>query len=846
MAVLTCPSREQLLAFNSGKLSAVALDQIGEHVLYCQVCQKIMASAAPADALLAALRHSKQRDPFAMEVECEQAIAQIQTLQPASELTVPSLERVGPYKIVSQLGQGGMGSVYKALHPFLKRMVALKVLAAERVLDREAVVRFGREMEAIGKLHHSNIVQAIDAGESDGQRFLVMEYVEGCDLASLVREQGPLPVADACEAIRQAALGLQHAHEHGLVHRDIKPSNLMLTPQGQVKVLDLGLALLHGEISEKGLTTAGQIMGTFDYMAPEQAFDPHGVDGRADVYSLGCTLFFLLTGQSPYTGSEYRQPLKKMLAHASQPVPSLQRLRPDAPQELESLLQRLLAKKPTDRFATPQDVATALTPFCTRHHLAGVHQLHSPLVDTVSEVSNTRVEAESRPASMKGRIGTQVPSVARRVRPLLQCGGVFAVTTLALAGVLAAPWLAGVIFRVETPGGTLVIDVDQPDVEVFINGKQATLKVPGAGEPITLEVDEGKHELKVSKGGFETYVKQFGVKAGRKEAVKVHLEPLAVVATTNPPATADAARSAIEWVLKTGGTVELNEGRMLKSVADLSPGPLQPVGVFLAHKSTLNGSVDAVLTDADLEHLSGLPDSVRKLDLRNHAYSDAGINRLTSFHFAATLRLLRLVSPKLTDTGLVAIQRCRDLVELSWSSPNCSGSGLESLRNLSGLRDLYLSYCPLTDAGIAQLAGMQLRLLEVRGARIGDEGMKSIGTLTNLETLGLNGVEGISDVGLVHLQDLKKLRLLDLNTCALVTDEGLKPLEQLHLTTLYLQRTQVTDKGIKSLSDMKELKILSLVDAKVTAAGLEKLHKALPDCNIEGNPAEDAETDAKP
>jgi serine/threonine protein kinase len=219
-------------------------------------------------------------------------------------------------------------------------------------------------MKAIGRLSHPNIVQASDAGEVEGTHFLVMEFVEGVDLGTLVTRLGPLPVPDACELVRQAATGLQHAHEHDLVHRDLKPSNLMLTPVGVVKVLDLGLAHLCDEVSAgEKLTAMGELLGTADYMAPEQAFGSEPVDIRADIYSLGCTLYHLLTGRVPYTDAEYNRPMSKLLAHVQTPAPPIRGLRPEVPQELAAVLDRLLAKAPNDRFRTPVQVAVALEPF---------------------------------------------------------------------------------------------------------------------------------------------------------------------------------------------------------------------------------------------------------------------------------------------------------------------------------------------------------------------------------------------------------------------------------------------------------------------------------------------------
>ena len=258
-------------------------------------------------------------------------------------------EQIGQYQLLERLGEGGMGTVYRALHVSLHREVALKLLPADRMQDKTAVERFQREMQAIGKLDHPRIVRATDAGEIDGTHFLVMELVEGVDLSTLVHRCGPLSVAEACELIRQAAEGLEYAHGKGMIHRDVKPSNIMLarTDDGQVvvKVLDLGLALLHEfhGIGGGELTNTGQMMGTLDYMAPEQGADSHSVDGRADVYSLGATLYKLLCGEAPFGGEQYDTPLKKLRALATQPAPSIGTRRDGLPDDLIALIDRMLA-----------------------------------------------------------------------------------------------------------------------------------------------------------------------------------------------------------------------------------------------------------------------------------------------------------------------------------------------------------------------------------------------------------------------------------------------------------------------------------------------------------------------
>ncbi len=236
---------------------------------------------------------------------------------------------IGNYLILDKLGQGGMGVVFKARHRRLGRVVALKILPPSFARDKTAVDRFKREVEAAGRLKHPNVVAALDADEDRGVHFLVMEYVEGSDLDDVVRHRGQLPLGQAVDFVIQAARGLEAAHSQGIVHRDIKPSNLMLDGAGTVRVLDLGLARIvdasnpFGQAAGARLTQSGTYMGTVDYMAPEQAEDSRKADHRADIYSLGCTLYFLLTGREPFVGDTI---LKRLMAHMERPAPMLRGL----------------------------------------------------------------------------------------------------------------------------------------------------------------------------------------------------------------------------------------------------------------------------------------------------------------------------------------------------------------------------------------------------------------------------------------------------------------------------------------------------------------------------------------
>ncbi len=277
---------------------------------------------------------------------------------------------LGSYVVLDRLGEGGMGQVFKARSRNLGRVVALKVVHQDRAGHPSLARRFVREIEAIAKLNHPNIVHAYDAEEAGGCSFLVMEYVEGTDLERLVREQGALPVVAACSYAAQAALGLQHAHARGLVHRDVKPSNLLLARDGTIKVLDLGLARFRQALEEEQgrtapaghsatgpLTREGALMGTPDFMAPEQAEGAHAVDARADLYSLGCTLYFLLIGRPPFPGGTLIQKLRRHEREEPEPV---EHQRPDVPAGLPPVLRRLMAKRPADRYPNAGEAAAAL------------------------------------------------------------------------------------------------------------------------------------------------------------------------------------------------------------------------------------------------------------------------------------------------------------------------------------------------------------------------------------------------------------------------------------------------------------------------------------------------------
>jgi eukaryotic-like serine/threonine-protein kinase len=273
--------------------------------------------------------------------------------EPTDDDLQPGVE-LGAYRVLRKLGQGGMGQVYLAEHLRMKRQVALKVLPRAFSRNVTAVRRFQREVEALARLSHPNIVAAHDAGEALGLHYLVMAYVEGRDLKKVVEEEGPLPVARAVSYLIQAALGLEEAHREGMVHRDVKPANLFLDRQGRVILLDLGLARLNepeeGEAFD--LTQTGTGMGTPDYISPEQANDAKSVDGRTDIYSLGATLYFLLAGRPMYGGTRSQ----RIIGHQSKPIPPLTAREAAAPAELDWIYRKMVAKDVAERYRSAAEV----------------------------------------------------------------------------------------------------------------------------------------------------------------------------------------------------------------------------------------------------------------------------------------------------------------------------------------------------------------------------------------------------------------------------------------------------------------------------------------------------------
>jgi serine/threonine protein kinase/WD40 repeat protein len=563
MSTRNCPNQTILEEFLLGKLPDERWEAVNTHLENCPECETTVASLdEPTDTLISQLRGPKQVSPCTKDPGFQRVMADLKQLdrgkkgpasrnaeQPAETTLGQKPQHLGKYRILKKLGQGGMGAVYKAEHSKLKKVAAIKVLPPDQTKDSAALARFEREMEAVGKLDHPNIVRAMDAGEADGVHFLAMEFVDGVDLSGLVKHAGPLPVAEACELIRQAAVGLEHANEHGLVHRDIKPSNLMLTTSGQIKILDMGLALLQHQSAGAGeeLTSAGQTMGTVDYMAPEQGNNSHEVDIRADIYALGATLYKLLCGQAPFADKKYDAPMAKLMAVATETPAPLDTHRKDLPKGLSKLVARLLSKKPGQRPDTPMELAALLAPFAEGARVGEFLQfVQEKTAEEADRTSDTFAHLSSSfTDTTRGKVAIAPRYARHTASPLARLSSFWRsippVAKIGLAAAALVPLLVlGVVLMLKTDKGTILVEVpegEEQNIRLAVTQGGQEVTILDADHGWTVSIQEGEYHLDVRKGGDRFAIEDNTLIVSRngKARVKVTLKPTQVAAKDVAP-----------------------------------------------------------------------------------------------------------------------------------------------------------------------------------------------------------------------------------------------------------------------------------------------------------------------
>ena len=554
------PTPRQLAAFALGKLTPESRGRMQEHLAGCATCSTFL-SKTPRDTLVTLLRQaaagipaSEQSTPGVRDSSTISGLPQggrpAAPSEPAARPVVkgpagdaqsrPAPAKKSPvlddipqplreqtkYRIIRLIGRGGMGLVYEAYHERMDRRVALKIIDSPLLKHPEALKRFDQEVRAAANFDHPNLARAYDADEFGAIHVLVMEFVAGKSLDKILAKSGPMSVRQGCDCIYQAALGLQHALERGMVHRDLKPQNLMLTPEGRVKILDFGLAKLNREGRPgEGLTRENALMGTPHYLAPEQALDAAKADIRADIYSLGCTLYCLLAGSPPFDGDTE---MKVLLAHQHDVPRRLSEVHPDVPQALSDLVARMLAKNPADRPQTPAEVAQTLLPLAK-----GSAPAAPPAVTNVAPpappTSLVEIPFGDDPAQRRGGkrrsparpTGTLAPATHawRRIPPAWRWPGLVGLLLLAF---LFCVW--GITVLVRTPTGTIVIENVPEGVEVLVDNGAVRLKRDR--DEVTIEaVPQGQHTLKITRDGHESWSKEVTIEFAGQQ-VKTGFRPV--------------------------------------------------------------------------------------------------------------------------------------------------------------------------------------------------------------------------------------------------------------------------------------------------------------------------------
>lgn len=486
------PSREALAAYGSGRADEPTRAAVSRHLEGCDACRRLLVD-------LSSGRPGATPAP-------DKALGELP--RPGAK----PAEEPPKYEIVRELGGGGMGVVYLVRNVELNRYEAFKVMRPSLVTAPAAVERFRQEVLASSALEHDNIVRVYAFVRTRDHIGFTMQFEDGTDLDRLVKGGQPLSVARACQYIHQAAEGLQFAHQRGVVHRDIKPSNLMLVVTGKrhrVKILDFGLAKAAAVGGGPELTKVGSMMGTPAYMAPEQAVDTAAVDIRADIYSLGCSLYFLLAGRAPFGGHTAMQLL---FAHREQEAERLDRVRADVPSGLADVVAEMMAKDPARRFQTPAEVSAALAPFFRRRALSAPGRPAAPEDGTAGPWDELTADRTTTPA---------VRPAARSIR-WWRAGA--AAATLLLALVALAVWASGTL-KVQTQNGVIVIENLPADADVQVDGEKVTLVRNGA-ETVIAAVREGPHRVRVTQRGTEVQSNDVSVRVGG-DPVRISFVPRA-------------------------------------------------------------------------------------------------------------------------------------------------------------------------------------------------------------------------------------------------------------------------------------------------------------------------------
>ncbi len=790
----------------------------------------------------------------------------------------------GNYAVVDKLGEGGMGVVFKAHHRRMKRTVALKVLPADLTNSADALARFHREVEAAAKLTHPNIAAAYDADEANGVHFLVMEHVDGLNLSQTVKANGPLPLGQALNLVLQSARGLNHAHLRGVVHRDIKPGNLLLDKTGVVKVLDMGLARFDatgddGNMPQAELTQSGRVMGTVDYMAPEQALDAKHADHRADIYSLGCTFYYLLTGHSISPDGTLTQ---KLIWHQTESVPPLSQICPAVGPKLDEVFRKMLAKKPADRQQSmgevigdleacagelsPEDAAAALSGgTCGDMADATLNQIRKSHATVVERRTATDHGTLPSPALATAPAGTP----PKGKLPLL-VGGLGGLAAIIVAAVFAANKFKGDGDKVSPDSVVPVsvvgeetqvhLEITQPGTSVFLDGQEIQLAIGKTDmdeQHRCLPVKSGKkYRIKVSKSGFEDFVQDVSPLGKQHEQLKVALR--AVAGPIAPPVLPKKTE-LLRWVIANRGSATLLVGSANKEL-EIHGAKDIPSDSFTIKAITLDDAKS--LAENDLAKQLSAAEGLQTLSLKGAVIGDQAASELAK---VKSLWSLNLSQTKITDLGLEKLAGLPELRDLDLQKTNVGDEGLKGIdERLPKLEKLFLTDTQVTDGGLLNLAKLnELQTVSLNGTKVSIPGVDALKnalpklkvawdppdvereiarkllstgatiSLLSLDDKPLGEIRKAADLPVERFQ----IRTLDWSGKVQITDADLSQLTQLpKLQSLTLDGTGVTADGVAKLASLKSLKVIDLGSLQLPDPVVDGLKAVFPGGEIRWAP----------
>ena len=893
-----CPNIEMLSAFVQGQIADTAQTHlISQHLEQCEACIATLTTLQADDEFVDSLKRAVGKNIAHSQGDFndsgyQQALERVlkipdesfsQARRSTNNVTEKTFQHIpgdvadephqhptafGPYKLIEKIGEGGMGCVFRAIHIPMDRPVAIKLLPKNRLQEQKARKRFIREMQAIGKLNHPNIVVGHDAGEVNGQHFLAMELLDGVDLATLVAGLGkPLSYSDACELVRVTAIALKYAHKNGIVHRDVKPSNIMLCSdriddtceQGEhnsgtiVKLLDLGLARFEiPDSTELSLTGHDQIMGTIDFMSPEQCVDSSNVDDRSDIYSLGATLFFLLVGLPPVTASGCTTQGQKIQFLVSDDVPSIRDFRNDLPDDLIEIVDRLLKRDPSDRYQDIRQLIDALAPFARAHGLAallktaptpapndrGSDEVSVDQPDHPQPVRHSAVDREDH-TSVQQQILDQLfaPPEKTNANRILKW------TLLTLSAII----VIGISFSVywlKTDGGYIRIETDsnaEVTVEVLKDGEKI--------ENLTIGKDEknhwyysGQYQIRIpadQNDNLEIEGDQFTLTRGDNQLVKITKVVAKTPRNANPTPGVDESdnkkstdntanainpihpREVVQWVTTNGGRVQTERGQ-IKLPSEIPDGDFEihTIRLWFANNEKVAKLVSMVtrLEKCDVIYLNGGPnrsvtdqcmsdvgklDQVKRLTFESAQITDQGIQKLKRMPNLTSLGLLDLM---VTEKCLASVSvKFPNLYRLELNSDSIAGSDLLPLTTMKQLGSLDLITPKLTEQLVKPLVATQIEQLIVRGAHSYEPGVaKTIAQMPKLTIFEIQNT-AFGDEQLRPLIDCKSLKFLRIANAAISVDGMREFIDKRPEIIIYIDYAQSPLLELKNLPQVKDV-----------------------------------------